>query len=43
MKKYEESKDKHWVINGKDSISDNNDIIFYRASSVNPKDTTEKS
>ncbi|MCY6369939.1 glycosyl hydrolase family 28-related protein [Clostridium ganghwense] len=42
MNKYEERKDKNWIINGKDFIKDDNDIILYIASSVYSKDTKEE-
>lgn len=40
MKKYEERKDKAWIINGKDVVKDDFDIVLYKGSQAYP---TEKS
>ncbi|WP_027625693.1 glycosyl hydrolase family 28-related protein [Clostridium lundense] len=42
MKKYDERKDKNWIINGKDSIKDDFDIILYKSSEIYPTQTSKE-
>lgn len=42
MRKYDERKDKSWIINGTDSLTDDYDIILYKAATAYPKNTPQE-